>query len=652
MASETDKYFNFGLVGVLLLTQMYTFCLAMCTCESTDMEMVCDGCGLTNIPRCNHFNPAVRQINLSDNLITSIGPADFTFFPKLSVLDLQLNLIKVIPCTTFHFHNLTELNLGNNRITSLRCQIDSSWPGHHSLDYSSQLLYKDQVDTFDGLGRLIKLRLSSNMLTTLDSGSFASLKSLKALYLENNQIKVLERNAFKGLQNLNELDLSGNRLVLLKPSDLKGLPKLEVLKLNGNQIVRIRMKTFIHCKQITEIDFSDNSLTVIEQSAFHSLSHLNILKINNNKISSLDPQVFDSSSQLSYLGLNKNPWSCTCALLRLKQWLEFTGSTIVTVFVKCSQPEPLRGQYLDVMSSALTRSLESRCSHAELHVEPGTIDSTRNTWVTKQDVSSSSSESSRAQRRVGRTASRRLVKRMHGNVDMLHYQGQPADVTKARLVALTTGNGTFTGALSVKNITDACTYNEQIVLSLDSVTVSSDSVSLRWSVVGKAKPNVYFRVMYDQFDTKIKFSRFVNIKQGMACRLSDLRPLTPYFVCVESVVDERVCPVASRDLCLGVVTADEEIVGPEPETVILIFTGINSLCIAAILGVLACLGLALQRRLPTDAVSLIYARNRCQSCTMCAVQMSDLNSAANTNSSHTGTYQPNDTDAIELPPVH
>lgn len=650
MASETDKYFNLGLVSVLLLTQMYTFCVAMCTCESKDMEMACDGYGLTNILRCNHFNPAVRQMNLSDNLITSIGPADFTFFPKLSVLDLQLNLIKVIPCTTFNFHNLTELNLGNNRISSLRCQINSKWPGHLSLDYSSQLFYKDQVDTFDGLGLLIRLRLSDNMLTTLNSRSFAGLKSLKALYLENNQIKVLERDTFKGLHNLNELDLSGNRLVLLKPWYFKGLPRLEVLKLNGNYIVNIQKKTFVHSNQITEIDFSDNLLTVIEKSAFHSLSHLNILKLNNNKITSLDPQVFDSKTQLSYLGLNKNPWSCSCGLLRLKQWLEFTSSTTDTVFVKCSQPELLRGQYLDVMSSALTRNLGSACSHAELHVEPGTTDSSRNTRVTKQDVSSS--ERPRAQRRVGRTASRRLVNRTHGNVDMLQYQEQPADDTKARFAAITTGNGTLTSSLSGKNITDACAYNEQIVLNLDSVTVSSDSVFLRWTVIGKAKTNVYFRVMYDQFDTKTKFSRFVNIRQGTACRLSDLRHLTPYFICVESVVDERVCPVASRDLCLGVVTADEEMSGPDPQTVILIFTGINSLSIVAILGVLACLGLALQKRLPTDAVSLIYARNRCQSCNMCAIQMSDLNSAANTNSSNTGTYQPNDTDAIDLPPVH
>ncbi|XP_076118928.1 uncharacterized protein tril [Alosa pseudoharengus] len=651
MASKTDKHFSFGLIGVLLLTQMDTFCLAVCLCESTDISMACEGHGLSSIPRCNHFNSAVRQINLSGNVIRSIGSTDFTFFPKLSILDLHLNSIKVIPCSTFRFqNNLTELNLGNNKISSLRCQIDSKRQGHLSLDYSNQLPYKDRVDTFDGLGDLQKLRLNSNMLTSLNSRSFASLKSLKALHLENNQIKVLETDTFKGLCNLNELDLSGNRLVLLKPSDFEGLSKLQVLKLNGNQILRIQRSTFIHCKEITEIDLRDNFLTDMEQSAFHCLSHLNILKLNNNNISSLDPQVFDSNVQLSYLGLNENPWNCSCGLLRIKQWLESTGSTTASVFVKCCQPDTVRGQYLDVMSSALTQSLGSVCSQAELHVQPGTSESARNTWMTKQDVSSR--ESPRAQRRVRRTIPRRLVKRTPGGVDVLQYPEQPADATQTRSAAISTGNGSFTSAPQVRNISGACAYNEHILLNLGSVTVSSDSVFLRWTVTGQANTGVYFRIMYDQFDTKTKFSRFVNIRQGMACKLSDLRPETPYFICVESVVDERVCPVASRDLCVGVVTEPEVLSGPEPETVILIFTGINSLSIVAILGLLACLGLALQKRLPTDAVSLIYARNRCESCAMCTVQMSDLNSAVKTNSSNTGTYQPNDTDAIDLPPGH
>lgn len=649
MAFQTDKYLNFYLVGILLLTQMYTFCLAACKCESADMKMACDRYGLTSIPRCHHLNPAVRQINLSGNLIKSIGPSDFTLFPKLNVLDLQWNSIKVIPCTTFCLlSNLTELNLGNNQISSLDCQIYSGLKGNFSLDLSYQHCYKNPADTFDGLDHLIKLRLSSNMLTTLHSRSFAGLKSLQALYLENNQIKVLARDTFRGIYNVNELDLSGNKLVLIKSSYFKGLSKLEVLKLNGNNILRIERNTFKHCKHITEIDLCDNSLTEIEQSAFRGLSHLNILKLNNNKILTLDPQVFESDIQLLFLGLTENPWNCSCELLRLKQWLEFTGSTVVTVFVKCSQPETLRGQYLDVMSSALTRSLGSVCSDAELLVRPRTSESTRSTWMTKQDVFSS--ENLRAQRRVGRTVPRWAVKRTHRGVDMLQYQEQPADATQKRPAAITTGNGTLISAPQVKNITDACAYNEQILINLETVTVTSNSVFLKWVVTGKAYAGAYFRVMYDQFDTKTKFSRFVNIKPGMACTLGDLRPLTPYFMCVESVVDDRVCPVASRDLCVGVVTGAEVAPGPEPQSLILIFTLINSLAIVAIFAVLAGTGLALRRQ--NDAASLVYAQNRCGSCAMCAVQMSDFNSAVNTNSSHTGTYQPNDMDAIDMPPGH
>lgn len=261
--------------------------------------------------------------------------------------------------------------------------------------------------------------------------------------------------------------------------------------------------------------------------------------------------------------------------------------------------------------------------------------------------------------------SRQLVSHIDsGDVgEMLQYQKQPASGTLMGPTAIAGENETVTTSQPrvltqnrtphVQNVTNACVYNEQLILSLEAVTVTSDSVSIRWTVSRTSNTNTYFRVMYDQFDTKTKFSRFINVKRGTSCKLSDLRPETPYFLCVESVVDERVCPVASRDLCVGVVTKAQEGSGPEPQIVILIFTGINSLAIVAILGVLACLGQALQRRLPLDAVSLVYAQNRCGSCTVCtAIQMSDLNSAVNTNSSNTGTYQPNDIDHIDLPPVH
>ncbi|KAM9447378.1 uncharacterized protein ACWYII_012924 [Salvelinus alpinus] len=99
-----------------------------------------------------------------------------------------------------------------------------------------------------------------------------------------------------------------------------------------------------------------------------------------------------------------------------------------------------------------------------------------------------------------------------------------------------------------------------------------------------------------------------------------------------SVAHEQVCHVASRDLCLGIITDAEELSGLEPHTIILYtFT----------------------LRKHWSSTLLMFSQNRSISCAMCAgIPMSYRNSGIQTNSSHTGTYQLNEDDAIELPPAH
>lgn len=47
---------------------------------------------------------------------------------------------------------------------------------------------------------------------------------------------------------------------------------------------------------------------------------------------------------------------------------------------------------------------------------------------------------------------------------------------------------------------------------------------IEWRSAKADRQNVYFRVMYDQFDPTAKFNRFVNVKQGTVYNLGDLQP--------------------------------------------------------------------------------------------------------------------------------
>uniref|UniRef100_A0A6Q2X5C7 LRRCT domain-containing protein n=1 Tax=Esox lucius TaxID=8010 RepID=A0A6Q2X5C7_ESOLU len=97
------------------------------------------------------------------------------------------------------------------------------------------------------------------------------------------------------------------------------------------------------CTHIRQIDLSDNLISTMEDSAFVGLTHLRVLKLNRNRLSHLSPRASESSFQLSYFNLDENPWDCNCRILCLKRWLEMSSNRLLSVSVRCSQPETLRG---------------------------------------------------------------------------------------------------------------------------------------------------------------------------------------------------------------------------------------------------------------------------------------------------------------------
>ncbi|XP_046903386.1 TLR4 interactor with leucine rich repeats-like [Hypomesus transpacificus] len=529
------------------------------------------------------------------------------------------------------------------------------------------------------------------------------MESLETLYLENNQIRSLTRNTFRGLRQLHELNISGNMLSclpnnvfkpvsplqdlvssfnvrmqikntqfksqvalkalsvsnnILSKTDLHTfthLSNLELLKLNGNHIRRIGRYTFSHCAQIREIDLSDNLISTIEESAFADLKHLRVVKLNRNRLSLLDPRAFDSRSQLSSLNLNENPWDCSCSVLCLKRWLEGGADRRPRVLVRCSQPELLRGQYLGAISSALIRGTDRMCSHAlpQVNCGPTVIDDA--TWLSEPNVVNMEDTQKQGEGYIPapdviiRNAHKRDIsesQRLH-NTSGVRVLPTGSKMAKSIPTQTITSTKDFSG-----KETPACVYNHEVIVNVSSGSVTSTSAVISWSLTKRDTQNVYFRVMYDRFSTRGKFSRFVNVRQGTVCKLCELQPSTPYFVCVESVVQDQVCHVASRDLCLGLITAAEPLPGPEPVTVTMYLTAVNTL---AVLGVLVLIGYTwfVLRRHWSSALSLVFSQNRSISCALCAgMPPSDRASGVQTNSSQTGTYVPNDVDAIDMPPVH
>lgn len=697
------------------MVRIYIFCLfyislygtfvemrpTLCKCRNG--ELFCVNSGFSHILRLR----SPRHLRLAGNLSECTHPSGPWLYTNVSGWHFQSGSVKLFNYgSLYHLSNLTQLHLIHNHSSALVCHgpselstVNTNQQGDvlqelctrlkqdgnlhfrgntwkltktpTTLKLQQILLSEDtpikSIKTvmktlFKGLKRLQTLNLSGNRLSSFPGSIFSLLSSLSELMLDKNLLFEIKESDLKDLGKLRILTLSYNRLSRIHSSAFRELYKLEVLKLNGNRISEINKLTFQYCRNLRDIDLSDNNISRLNYLTFNRLSHLKSLRLRNNRLFYLHPQVFGSSTQLQSLDLTGNVWKCDCRLLSLKSWLEPGRDGLVTV--KCSHPETLKGQYLHTISSALIRSTGGPCSGAHARVQSKPIHSGSSSRVTRQTCHDGDRYHTHS--RVGRTTPQLQLKRTEKGKALQSKQYQDGSAggvlsRKNRIAsAIVTrsprsSNSTRQRATEEKTASDACSYNQLVILNISAVTVTSSSALIKWTLVENDIQNVYFRVMYDLFYTRSRFSRFINVKQGTVCNLCDLRPSTPYLICVESVVEEKVCQVASRDLCLGVITKPEEISTPEPQTILLYFSGVNAFAILVIVALFAHMCCVLKKRLQANELSLLYSRDKSISCAMCAgIPMSDRISGMNTTSSHTtATYQQNDAiDALDLPAAH
>ncbi|XP_059801038.1 TLR4 interactor with leucine rich repeats [Hypanus sabinus] len=632
----------------------------------------------------------LEELYLGNNIISNVPANVFNYLRRLRLLNMNNNRLTKLNQNVFaHLENLVKLRLDGNTLEVLQDAIFKHLVNLHYLQLESNKIHVVSGSTFINLRNLVYLNLAKNNQTSLhNSAMFTHLTSLATLVLDENNIKYVGNRVFEMLQKLSSLSLSKNKISYLGSEVFGGLHGLKELFVDGNLLREIPSKLLDPLVKLEQLDLSENQITIIHPLAFKHLTVLKVLKLKSNRLTYLPGETFAFTNSIYSLDLSSNNWTCNCRLTGLKRWINLAHAQgrLLTMFVLCSNPLSLKGKYLDYLTDSemcsphkaqsLFNSSKGSLVDGALSVDRVNIQSDQER-ILDEDGAHTDGATGLQQKPSARpiTVTSLLPKDKHlilepkptkpVTVSSIQRESPISLITAQNSLDVLTPYTTFPISskseryylLKAKDkvvqkplITDPCEFNKLYITNLTVGEVSPSTATIRWKVAHPGFRNaVHFRVLFDRFGQLVTFHRFIYVKDKSEwVTLRELREETPYIVCLESVIADRVCQIASRDHCLGVLTLPVKRGPLDVQHFILILSGINAFLV--LLGLLIWTSKALRklrRKRTPVSVRRMYSTRRPLRSVGSGVSAGDC-TGFQTNRSRSVMYQLNEADLMDF----
>ena len=217
-------------------------------------------------------------INLKDSVIDTIEYGTFHGMESLSVLDLSVNLLSVMPPLHDVRDTLKSLFLKLNKISEIPNGYFNEFVSLTTLDMTENKLKVFTNDIMAALQSMGKVSFQSNHITSVECGSFRRLSKVTEINFSNNRL-----NTFPCLYPLHpdscvsNLLLDNNQISEATENNVANLTCLRSLRISSNQI---RNGSFIKAiPSLIEVYMTGNemahllndSCTAPQQHSFSSL---------------------------------------------------------------------------------------------------------------------------------------------------------------------------------------------------------------------------------------------------------------------------------------------------------------------------------------------------------------------------------------------
>ncbi len=158
----------------------------------------------------------------------------------------------------------------------------------------------------DGTGRVVRIRISYNLLAGPIPSEVLTLTKLQHLTLDNNGITGPVPTGLAKLRNLQVLNLHANSLQGPIPPELGNMSALSWLDFNGNSLTGSIPRELGKLSNLEGLDLTRNRLTGGIPAELGGLGNLQVLRLGRNTLSGPVPSELGNLSVLTWLSLRDN----------------------------------------------------------------------------------------------------------------------------------------------------------------------------------------------------------------------------------------------------------------------------------------------------------------------------------------------------------
>lgn len=291
--------------ATLLITSASSsgLCPPRCHCEDEYLRASCSYAGLDVVPI--QLNPEIRHLDLSGNRVASLH-LTFGFYDSLESLDISSNLIHTLGNENFVLQQrLAILNASNNAIRTVAKNALKGLTSLRELDLSNNNITDMDEQAFRETSELEFLNLSGNSITSLPDGLLRNLHNIRSLVLRRNSFLEMPSKNLVLAPSLEELDLADNLIQELAGDSLPTLRSLVSLSLANNVIRSVEDDAFDHLPGLVYLNLEGNNLTSVPTESLSRLSVLGSLVLGRNPLAELGTLAFRNLFELKSLDLRE-----------------------------------------------------------------------------------------------------------------------------------------------------------------------------------------------------------------------------------------------------------------------------------------------------------------------------------------------------------